>query len=72
VIIEVPTATPVGIPLNDPIVAMAVLLLVHIPPGTLLPNKPVCPTHKLVEPVMAVGVELTVIVVVTKQAPPTV
>jgi hypothetical protein len=38
VIRDVPAATPQTIPLDEPMVATPVLLLVHTPPVTLLPN----------------------------------
>ena len=50
-IIEVPTPTPVTIP-DVPIVAMAILLLVHIPPAEVSDKVEIDPTQILVEPVM--------------------
>jgi hypothetical protein len=36
VIVDVPDATPVTMPLADPIVAFDVVLLVHVPPASVL------------------------------------
>jgi hypothetical protein len=58
---------PVNIPLPEPIVVTAVLLLVHIPDPVLL-NVAVLPTHTgLLPPVIADGRADTVIIVVEKQ-----
>jgi hypothetical protein len=67
VIRDVPAATPVRKPEVDPMVATAVLELVHMPPGTPSKSVDVLPAHKVVMPVIGVGVGLTVIVVVVKQ-----
>ncbi len=70
VIIAVPVATPVTIPEDDPTVAMPVALLLHVPPGTELPNGLVNPTHTLILPVITPGDGLTDTVVVRTQPAP--
>ena len=45
VIVVVPTATPVTMPLLRPIVAAAVFVLVHVPPGIVLESVLVAPIH---------------------------
>jgi hypothetical protein len=55
VIVVVPGVNAFTIPLDEPIVAMAPLLLVHIPAGAVLPNGDVLPTHTLNVPVMGPG-----------------
>jgi len=60
--VAVPAATPVKIPLLAPIVAIAVLLLLHVPPPASLKVEVVGldPPHTNVVPVIAAGFELTV------------
>lgn len=70
VIIDVPAISPLTMPVVDPMVATAVLLLVHVPPDTVLPSVVVKPIHTLVAPVMVVGVGCTVTILVTKQLGP--
>jgi len=70
-IIEVPVVSALTMPLDDPMVATVVLLLVQVPPLTELLNVVVVPSHKLVEPVIAPGVASTVMVIVVGQADPT-
>ena len=55
-----PGVLPVTTPVNEPTVAMVVLLLVHVPPPTVLLNVVVCPTHALRMPVMIPGALFTV------------
>lgn len=54
-----------------PIVAVAVLLLLHVPPPVLLVSVVVVPTHRLTAPdgVMAAGVLLTVTMAVARHPP---
>jgi len=61
---EVPKATPVTTPEPDATVAMAALLLTQVPPDAASVRLVLVPTHTLVLPVIAVGVRLTVTVVV--------
>ncbi len=60
VIPAVPEETPVTNPVNGAIVADA-LLLVQLPPVTVLPSAVVDPSHTWSEPEIAVGVVFTVI-----------
>jgi hypothetical protein len=64
-------ATPGEIPLtnpdDNPIVAMPVAEEVQVPPEIASLRTVVAPVHRLVGPVMAEGVLLTVIVVVVTQ-----
>ncbi len=55
-------------PVNEPIVAAAVLLLAHVPPGELV-NVFVAPTHDTLDPLIAVGEALTVTGAVTEVLP---
>jgi hypothetical protein len=66
----VPDAIPVTIPVL-PTVAMAVLPLLHVPPGVASVSAAVAPTHMPtpVDGVIAEGLGLTVTVAVTKQVP---
>ncbi len=65
-----PNATPDTTPDIEPIVAIAVLLLVHLPPDTPFVRVMVEPTHNALGPPMAVGAVLTVITAVTAQPMP--
>jgi hypothetical protein len=60
VIIAVPTVTPVTIPVDEPMVATDVLLLLHVPPPVALDNVVVAPTQTDNVPVIAAGNEFTV------------
>ena len=60
-----PAIIPVTIPVDDPMVALP-LLLVHVPPAGVEFNVVVRPTHTLATPVMVVGLGFTVTVVVIK------
>lgn len=53
--VDVPAATPVTIPVPDPIVATDVLLLVHTPPLDALLKVVVVPGHAVSTPVIAAG-----------------
>ena len=59
-----PASTPVTIPLDEPTVAIDVLLLVHTPPVAGSLNKLVPATHTRAVPVMLPGSALTVTVAV--------
>jgi len=72
VITEVPAETPVSTPEPEPTVATAVVLLLHVPPGTALMSVILPPTHTLMPgvptvPMIGPGNGFTVTVVVTKQ-----
>jgi hypothetical protein len=69
--IVVPAAIPVTTP-DAEIEAVAALLLVHVPPPGVLPRLVVYPTHTLAAPTIAVGLWLTVIVLLTAHPSPTV
>ena len=58
--VGVPADAPVTTPVAALTVASAVLLLLHVPPVTVLPKAVVRPTHTFVVPVMATGVVFTV------------
>ena len=64
VIIAVPASAPESTPLDDPMVALALLLL-HVPPAGVEFNVDVAPVHMFVVPVIVVGLALTVTGVVT-------
>ncbi len=51
---------PVTVPVEEPMVATAVLLLLHTPPLVALVNVVVKPTHTLIVPPIAAGFGLTV------------
>lgn len=59
-----PAATPVTTPVDTFIVAAAVLLLVHVPPGSALLNTVVLPTQTDVIPPIADGLGCTVTIIV--------
>ena len=65
-IVLVPGVIPVTIP-EEPIMATAVLLLVHIPPPAVLPNIVVAPAHTCSVPLITEGAKFTIIVVVAVQ-----
>ena len=48
--VAVPGDTPDTIPVNEPIVATAVLPLAHLPPGVASVKVDGIPTHTFVEP----------------------
>lgn len=55
VIVAVPANIPLTMPVPDPTLATAVLLLAHVPPPTELLNVLVVPSHTFITPVMAGG-----------------
>ena len=63
----VPVATPLTVPLNEPIVAVAGDELTHTPPVTVFANDIVVDAHKAVGPVIAAGCALMVMVAVAAQ-----
>lgn len=63
----VPGDTPTTEPVVSPIVAVAVLLLVHVPAGVALLRAVVLPTHTVAVPVMAAGSGWTVTTAVRMQ-----
>lgn len=67
----VPAVIPVTAPLVEFTVAIAVLPLVHMPPGVLLLNVVADASHTSGVPVMAPGVAFTLTVIITGQMPPT-
>jgi hypothetical protein len=70
VIVDVPNATPVTIPVVKPTVATAVLLLVQVPPGTASLNVVEEDTPVTPIPVIGAGIGITVTAVVTLQPEP--
>lgn len=68
VISAVPVATAVTRPVVDPIVATAVLLLVHVPPGIELVSVVVLPAHNELSPDIGASA-LTVTTCVVKHPP---
>ena len=54
-----PAATPVTIPVREPTVAEAGLVLLHIPPESDSPSVVVSPTHTEGVPVVGAGVGFT-------------
>jgi hypothetical protein len=64
-ITEVPEATPVTSPVDEPTVAIDVLPLVQDPPGVASLSRFVAPTQDAEEPVIEAGEEATLIFVVT-------
>jgi len=57
---EVPAATPVTIPVVEPMVALAVALLAHVPPDVISVKFVVDKTHAFITPEIAEGRGLTV------------
>jgi hypothetical protein len=70
VIMEVPVLTPVTIPVDEPIVAITVFPLTHVPPGMLLLSVAVIPTQVSGVPLIEGGEGFTDTVVVVKHSPP--
>ncbi len=66
-IVAFPPATPVTIPEFRLTVALAVLLLLHVPPDTASVNDVVLPAHTVAVPLIVEGVPLIVATLVTKQ-----
>jgi hypothetical protein len=69
--VALPAATPLTIPVAEPIVAIEVLLLLQVPPEVALFNVVVLPVHTVAVPVMvpADGVLLTVTTAVAVAVP---
>ena len=63
----VPRATPVTIPVVLPMVAVAVVLLIQVPPATPSVNVIFANTHTADGPVIGVGIVYTATVVLTLQ-----
>ena len=61
----VPSATPDTTPVVLPMVAVAVVVLIQVPPATASLNVMVAPTHTALGPVIAAGMVYTAIVVLT-------
>lgn len=59
-IADVPVSIPDTIPLEDPIAAMALLLLVQTPPGVALDSVVVPPMHRFESPAIGLGDGITV------------
>ena len=57
--IATPPASPNTIPVEEPTVAIAVLLLLHVPPGVASANVIDCPWQTPDEPVIEEGSGLT-------------
>jgi hypothetical protein len=64
VIVAVPIVLPVTIPLEDPMLATGILLLLHVPPPDVLDSVLVSPRHTDVFPLIVAGSGFTVTVVV--------
>jgi len=64
VIVGIPAVTPPTIPVVAPTVASAVLLLVQVPPPGVEFKVVVSPAQTVLVPVIAVGVRLTVSIMV--------
>jgi len=62
VIVAVPPDTPLTTPDEEPTVATDVLLLLHVPPPLALLSAVVAPGHTVSVPVIAAGVDFTVII----------
>ena len=67
--VSTPGATPVAIPLLNPIVAMPVWLLVQVPPPPSV-RVSFAPLHTWLYPLTGPGDELTVKVLVAAHPPP--
>jgi hypothetical protein len=66
-IVATPPTSPFAIPVDEPMVAMVVLLLLHVPPGVPSVNVAVEPTHILYDPMINDGSGLMVTIAVEKQ-----
>ena len=62
-----PAVIPVRIPEAEPIVALAVLLLLQVPPASVLLSVAVAPAHMVLLPLIAAAAGLTVMSVVVMQ-----
>jgi hypothetical protein len=72
VIVTVPDDIPFTMPLAEPTVATALLLLLHVPPASVLERVAVGPSQTVLAPVIAAGVPVTVTVCIAGQPAPTV
>jgi hypothetical protein len=63
-IVVLPADIALNIPVPAPIVALAVALLVHVPPATVLASVAVVPVQAEIGPVIAAGAVFTVIALV--------
>ena len=70
VIIVVPAAMPATMPVREPTVAVAVVLLLQVPAPLASLSAVVLPVHTVVVPVMAAGSGTTFTVVVALHNPP--
>lgn len=59
--LQAPAEAPVTIPVAEPITAISVLELLHVPPGVALLNVEVPPGVVVVVPVIGAGAGFTVI-----------
>jgi hypothetical protein len=64
---EVPPETGVTTPEVLPMVATAVVTLLHVPPGVVVERVMVEPIHTGTDPLMAAGVRFTVITLLVEQ-----
>jgi hypothetical protein len=68
--VDVPAATGLTVPVEEPIVATEEVPLIHVPPPVEQDKVTEdAPTHKDSVPVIALGLGFTVTVIVLKQAP---
>jgi hypothetical protein len=65
--VDVPVVTPVSVPLVVCLIALAVLLLLHVPADTVLASTVVVPTHAYGLPVITAGSAFELKAAVTKQ-----
>jgi hypothetical protein len=68
--VVVPAATPVSIPLAEPIEAMVVEAELHVPPDVALPSVVVNGWQTVAAPVIEPGIALILITVVATQPVP--
>lgn len=68
--VAVPAATPDTTPVDEPMVAIVVGVLLHVPPPVASASVVVAPAHNDIVPVMPAGEALTVTAVVTKLVHP--
>ena len=65
-IVLVPGAIPATTPEVGPTVAIAVAVELHVTPDVMSDNVEVCPTHRVVTPLIAPGIGLTVMTFVAE------
>lgn len=68
--IAVPALTPLTMPVPEPTVAIAVLLLLHAPPVIVSLSVVVAPTHAVADPVIVGGNAFTVTAFIALQPEP--